>query len=213
MIAAILLDLNHVDITLATTQMILAILVVNTLSNVVETPVHAVQEKVHVKSIHTCATQLLLHSSCPDVSSVLRFLTIPFRPVLPGITKMTSQHKLIELVGLSLTENRIFQGLWTIDILEYQSQRVFGILLGQATVPTVETQTASRTQIMVLRSPEKFRTGSTGPSVPSVVTNGRSCENIDTATLLVVLMTEQIVLVGHNAQDGQVLQPRLDSAS
>ena len=126
---------------------------------------------------------------------------------------MTAQHELIELVGLILAENRIFQGLRTIDLLEHQSQRVFGILLGQSSVTTMEAQTTGRTQVVLLRTTEEFCAGSAGPAVPSGVAHGRTGEDIDATTLLVVLMTEQVVLVGHNAQDGQLLQPRLDFAA
>ena len=76
-ITAVLLDLNHVDIALATTQMGLAILVVDTLGHIIKTPVHAVQEEVHVEGVHTRATQFPLHAARPDVAGVLRFLTVP----------------------------------------------------------------------------------------------------------------------------------------
>ena len=39
-----------------------------------------------------------------------------------------------------------------------------------------------------------------------VVANRRPCENIDAAAILIVLVAEEVVLVSHNAEDGQVFQ-------
>ena len=89
-ITAVLLNLYHVDIALATTQMGLAILVVDTLGDIIDSPVHAVQEEVHVEGVHTRATQFPLHAARPDVAGVLCLLTVSLRPVLPGIAEVTA---------------------------------------------------------------------------------------------------------------------------
>ena len=90
---------------------------------------------------------------------------------------------------------------------------MFGILLGQSSVATMKAETTGRAQVMLLRTAEEFCAGSSGPAVPGGVAHGRTGEDIDATALLIVLMTEQVVLVGHDAQDGQFLQPRLDFAA
>ena len=109
MVTAVLLNLDNVDITLLASQMILAILVVHTLGNIIQAPVHTIQEQMHIKGIHTGMSHLALHTTCPHITGVLGFRTVTLTPMLPRIPKVTAQHQLVEFCRLVLTEQRITQ--------------------------------------------------------------------------------------------------------
>ena len=108
-VATVLLDLYHIDVTFAAAQMILTKLIIDTLGDIIDAPIHAIQEEVDIEGIDAGTTYLALHPSRPDVTGVLCPLTVATIPVLPGIAKMTTQHKLVELLGFIGAEQRIFQ--------------------------------------------------------------------------------------------------------
>ena len=114
MVAAVLFDLHHVDIALRTTQMILAILIVHTLGDVVDAPVHTVEEEVDIEGIDTGAAYLPLHATCPDITGVLCPLAVSAIPVLPGVAEMTTQHELVELLRFVSAKHWIIQRFRTI---------------------------------------------------------------------------------------------------
>ena len=113
-VATVLLNLHHIDVALAATQMILAKLVIHALSDVVDAPVHAIQKEVNIEGINASAAYFSLHPSCPDITGVLRPFAVATIPMLPGIAEMTTQHELVELLGFIGTEQRIIQRLRTI---------------------------------------------------------------------------------------------------
>ena len=67
----------------------------------------------------------------------------------------------------------------------------------------MQAQTAVDSQIMLHRATHQFDAGSTRPPMSRRIAHRRSSEDINAARLLVVLMTEKVILVGHNAQHGQ----------
>ena len=75
-VAAFLLDLHHVDQALLATQMILAILVVHPLGDIINTPVHTIEEEIDAKGIHAGTAHLPLHTTCPYIAGVLRLFTV-----------------------------------------------------------------------------------------------------------------------------------------
>ena len=206
MVAAVLFNLHHVNVLLLTAKMILAKLIVDTLCDIIDTPIHAVKKEVGIDRVDTRAANAALHPSYPDVTGVLRLLAVALAPMLPGIAEVAAQHQLVELRRLVFAIERISQRLRTILLLKYQTEGVLGILLCQTTVSSVETDAAGGAQVVLLRTAKEFHTGRARPTVPRGVTHRRSREDIDAATVGVVLMAEEVILVRDDAQDGQLFQ-------
>ena len=186
--------------------MILAKLIVDTLCDIIDAPIHAVKEEVGIDRIDTRPANAALHPSYPDVTGVLRLLAVALAPMLPGIAEVAAQHQLVELRRLVFAIERISQRLRAVLLLKYQTEGVLGILLCQTAVSSVETDAAGGAQVVLLRTAKEFHTGRARPAVPRGVAHRRSREDIDAATVGVVLMAEEVILVRDDAQDGQLLQ-------
>ena len=91
-VAAVLLNLDDVNVALAAAEVVLAILVVHTLGHVVDAPVHAVEEEVDVEGVDAGMPHAALHAAGPYVAGVLRLLPVVLRPVLPGVAEVAAQH-------------------------------------------------------------------------------------------------------------------------
>ena len=203
MVATVFLNLHHVDVALLAAEVVFAELVIDTLGNIVHTPVHAVQEKVDVEGVHACMTHLALHAAGPHVACVLCVLPIALAPVLPAVTKMAAQDKLVELRGLVFTKERVFQRLRTaVLLLEHQSERMFRVLLGQTTVTAVQAQTAVHAEIVA--ATEQLYTGRSRPAVAGIVAHRWTGEDVDATAYGVVFVTEEVVFVSDDAQHGQL---------
>ena len=98
MVTAFLLNLNNVIVFLLTAKVLLAKVIVHTFSDIIKTPVHAIQEEVYIEGIHAGVTKLALHATSPYITCVLCPLTIVFCPMLPSVTEMAAQHQLIKLL-------------------------------------------------------------------------------------------------------------------
>ena len=186
--------------------MVFAELPVHALGEVVQSPVHAVEEQVYVERIHTGAPQLALHPTSPHVAGVLSFLTVVLHPVLPGVAEVTAQDKLVELGRFVLAEERILQRLRTVLLLEDEPEGVLGVLLCQSSVTAMQTYAAVGAEVVLLGTAEQLHAGRTRPAVAGVVAHGRTGEDIDAAPVGVVLVAEEVVFVGNDAEDGQLLQ-------
>ena len=207
MIAAFLFYLHDIHITFLAAQVILAKLGVDTLSDVVHSPVHAVQEQVDVKGIDTGVPHATLHAACPHVASVLCLLPVVLAPVLPGVAKVAAQHQLVERVRLVLAEERIVERARPLILrLEDQPEGVLRILLGQSSVSAMQAHATVDRQVVSLRTTHQLDAGRACPSMPRVVAYGRTCEDIDTAMHRVVYVAEEIILVRHQREDGQRAQ-------
>ena len=152
MVAAVLLNFDDVDILLLAAKMILAKHLVDALGDVVESPVHAINKEVYVEGIDSGIAYLTLHAAGPDITGVLCPLTVAAIPVLPGVAEVTAQHQLVVLARRGFTEERILQRLGTVLLLEYKTEGVLRVLLGQTTMTTMQTDAAGRTEVMVLRT-------------------------------------------------------------
>ena len=84
---------------------------------------------------------------------------------------------------------------------------MFGVLLGQSAVTAVQTDAAADAEVVPLRAAHQFHVGRPCPAVPRVVAHRRASEDVDAATVGVVLVAEEVVLVRDEAQYGQLLQP------
>ena len=206
-VAAVLFNLDDVNVALAAAEVVLAILVVHALGNVVDAPVHAVEEEVDVEGVDAGTAHAALHAAGPDVAGVLCLLAVALRPVLPGVAEVAAQHQLVEFRWLARAVERIFQRLRPVLLLEHEAERVLGVLLGQSAVTAVQTDAAAYAEVVPLRAAHQFHAGSPRPAVPRVVAHRRASEDVDAAALGVVLVAEEVVLVRHEAQDGQLLQP------
>ena len=91
-VAAVFLDLYDVNVLLIATKMVFAVLVVHALGDVVQAPVHAVEEKVDIEGIDSRVADFALHPPCPDVTGVLRLLSVALTPVLPAVAKVAAQY-------------------------------------------------------------------------------------------------------------------------
>ena len=212
-VAALLFNLHHVDVALLTAEMVFAVLVVHTLRDIIHAPVHAIDKEVHIEGVDTGVPHLALHAAGPDVTGVLCLLPVGLRPVLPRVAEMAAQHQLVELLRLSLAEERIIQTLHTVLFLEYQSERVLGVLLCQPPMTAMQTEPTGGGELRVER--RVLSGGRRGkhldadgacPAVARRVAHRGPGKDIDAAAVGVVLVTEQMVLVGDDAQHRQRLQ-------
>ena len=206
MIATLLLDLDDVYVRLLASQMVFAILVVHALGNVVEAPVHTIQEKVYIECIDTGMSHLPLHTSGPDITGILRFLAVSTIPVLPGIAEMAAQHQLSELIRLTFAKEVVLQVRRAICLFIHQTYRVLGILLCQTSVTTMQLHTTVDAQVVMLRTAKEFGTARTGPAITSCIAHRRACIDVDAARLFVILVTEEIPFVGDHREDRQLFQ-------
>ena len=207
MVAAVLLNLDDVNVALAAAEVVLAILIVHAFGHVVDAPVHAVEEEVDVEGVDAGMAHAALHAAGPDVAGVLSLFAVVLRPVLPGVAEVAAQHQLVELRRLVLAVERIFQRLRAVLLLEDEAERVLGVLLGQSAVTAVQTDAAADAEVVSLGTAYQFHVGCPRPAVPRVVAHRRAGEDVDAAAVGVVLVAEEVVLVRDEAQDGQLLQP------
>ena len=211
-VAAVLFNLDDVDVGLAAAQVVLAVLVVHALAEVVDAPVHAVDEQVDIQGVHGRMSHLALHAACPHVAGVLCLLAVALVPVLPAVPEVATQHQLVELGGFVLAVEGVLQGLLAILLLEHQPQRVLGVLLGHAPMTAVQPQAAGDAESLAGQlgavGPEQLGTGRARPSVSGGIALRRSGEDVYASAQRVVLVAEQVVAVGDDAQRGQTGQPR-----
>ena len=161
---------------------------------------------MYIESVHTGMSHLALHTASPHVTCILGSLTIVLTPVLPGISEMATHHQLIELTRLILTKDRILHGFLTIFLFENQSERVLGILLCQSAMAAMQAHATAPRVIMSLWATYKLYAGRTCPSVTCIITHRRTCEDIDTTFNRVILMAEEVILIGNDGENGQILQ-------
>ena len=152
MVTTILLNLYDVVVRLLATKVVLAKGIVDTLSNIIQSPVHTIQEQVYIKSIYANITNLTLNSACPYVTSILGFLAIAIHPMLPGISEVTAQNQLVKLLRSILSEQGILQGCRSVVLLELQAERMLWVLLCQTTVTTMQLKAAIDGKVMILRT-------------------------------------------------------------
>ena len=69
----------------------------------------------------------------------------------------------------------------------------------------MQTNTTIGAEVVLLRTSEEFHAGRTSPTMPRIITNRRSREDIDAATVGVVFMAKEIVFVGNDAEDRYLL--------
>ena len=69
----------------------------------------------------------------------------------------------------------------------------------------MQTNTTIGAEVVLLRTSKEFHAGRTSPTMTRIITNRRSSEDIDAATVRVVLMAKEIVFVGNDAEDGYLL--------
>ena len=201
MVAAVFLNLHHVDVGLRPAQMVSAEAVVNALGNVVQPPVESVDEQVHVERLHADVAQPLLHAAGPYVAGVLGHGALRGIPVLPRIAEVAAQHQLVEL--LRLAKDGICQLALTILLLEDQAERMFRVLLGQTAMTAMQTDATVGVHVVLLRPSHQLHADGARPPMTCIVANGRAGEDVDATALLVVLMAEEMVFVSDDAQDGQ----------
>ena len=211
MVATVFLHLDGINVLFLTTQMIYTIFLIHTLSNVIESPIHAIEEHMHIESIHACPAHLALHTTCPHITSVLCFPTIRLHPMLPRIAEMTAQHKLVELMGLILSKERVFEVLLAIFLLEDEAERVLGVFLCQTPMTTMQTKSTGDMHIMrhliavliEIGAPKEFHIGETSPTMPRIITHWRTRKDVDATRIRVWFWIEKVIFVGQDAQHGQ----------
>ena len=103
MVTAVLLNLHDVNLVFLAAKMVFAELVVDAFGNIINAPIHSVEEKVGIEGICAGSADAPLHTSRPQVASVLCFLAVALAPVLPGIAEVAAEYELVELGGLILT--------------------------------------------------------------------------------------------------------------
>ena len=157
-VAAVLLHLDNINLAFLAADVVLAELVVHALRNVVESPVHTVQEEVHIAGVDTCVAHLALHTPRPYIARVLCLLTVSLVPVLPGVAEVAAQHQLVELRRRVLTEDGRLQRLRSVFLLEHQSERVLRVLLGQSAVTAVQSDAAGRREVNKCAAVHSFAT-------------------------------------------------------
>ena len=80
---------------------------------------------------------------------------------------------------------------------------MLGIFLCQTTMSTMQTKTAIDGEVMLLRTAHQLDTSRTRPTVTCGIAHRRSREDIDTTSVLVVLMTKEVVLIRNDTHHGQ----------
>ena len=70
----------------------------------------------------------------------------------------------------------------------------------------MQFQTAVDRKIMILCTAKELGTTLARPSVTRIVANRRTSKDIDTTSLCIILMAEQVVLVCHYTENGYLLQ-------
>src|SRR5574344_1005687 len=179
MIAAVLFNLDDIDIALRATKMIFPELAVHTLRNIIDAPVNAVQEHMHIESIHTRAPQPTLHTAGPHITCILRLSSVSAVPMLPGIAEMTAKHQLVELSRLAGAIKRVFKCLLSVLFLEYQTEGMLGILLCQPSMTAMQTDTTSSTEVVLLGTAHEFETCRTCPYMSRGIAHRRAGEDVD----------------------------------
>ena len=154
MVAAIFLNLYDIVVGLLATKVILAKSIVNTLSNIIQSPVHTIQEQVYIEGIYANVTNLTLNTACPYVTSILGFLAIAVHPMLPCVSEVTAQYQLVELLRSVLSEQRILKGGRSVVLFELQAKRMLWVFLCQTSVTTMQLKTAINGEVMILRTSE-----------------------------------------------------------
>ena len=158
---------------------------------------------MHVEGIDTGMAHPALHPACPHIAGILRPHATGLIPMLPRIAEMATQHQLVELRWSIVTEDGVLQSLGTILLLEHQTEGVLGVLIRQPTLTAVHPHATRHAEVMLLRTAEELYATGTCPSVPCCIASGSTCENINTTSGLIILMTEEIFFIGNERQDGQ----------
>ena len=70
----------------------------------------------------------------------------------------------------------------------------------------MQLQTTVYSQIVILWTSNEFSATLACPSITCIVAYRRTCKDIDTTSFFVILMTEQVVLVRHDAKNRYLLQ-------
>ena len=78
------------------------------------------------------------------------------------------------------------------------------ILLCQSAMTAMQLQATVNCQVMILGTTEKLGTTLARPSVTCRIAYWRTGIDIDASGFFVILMTEQVVLVRHHAEDRQL---------
>ena len=206
MIATLLFHLYDVIVRLLSAKMVLAKGIIYTLCNIIEAPVHAVQEEVNINGINTNIAYLSLHTTGPHITSILCHLAMTLHPMLPRVAIVTSQHHLVTLLRAIFAKQWVIQRCRSVCLFKLQAERMLRILLCQASVPTMQFQAAVDGEVMLLRTTKEFCATLARPSVSCIVTDRRAGKDVYTTLLFVILMAEEVILICYHAQNRQLFQ-------
>ena len=131
--------------------------------------------------------------------------------MLPRIAEMTAQHELVELMGLILSKERVFEVLLAIFLLEDEAERVLGVFLCQTPMTTMQTKSTGDMHIMrhliavliKIGASKKFHIGETSPAMTRIITHWRTRKDVDATRIRVWFGIEKVIFVGQDAQHGQ----------
>ena len=186
----------------------LAEVLVDALRKAVNPPVDAIEEHVDVPAGAVRHPQLGAGHAVPQIPLILCPLAVAALPVLPRITEESPQRQRIELPRAILAEHRVLELGNPIFALELQAESMLRILLRQARMATVDTDTAVLRQVD-LATVEHLHGHGPLPAPAEIVAHRRARMDIDAARVRIRGVLEEEVLVGDDGHDRNLLQPGL----